>query len=388
MKRILVFTFLLPYFFAFAQEDERQQYEKTVDYVTCFCIKNTKTGANKKNCEVGEYYQKSDFAGEVMTVRLYEDFQKLKSKNVPNDIVSFLSEDVFTSEEYPEIKKFAENRKHRISGIKSEIREHLLSIYHNAPSEVLEKEASSSDTQRAVYLDTSSSISKENEMQGTSFFAINLWNFWTIILLLILLGLIISVFRLSDKISSTLRGIHREIERFKQQLLTPSSLVPQNTHHQRKIEEKLERLKEKIDKLESFNNFKKESTTNESNEVILNVSKSKEPEITSFYMATPDKSGFFNLSSQHNSFKQGATYYKFYIDKSNNSKGKAEFEFFSDDYGIKASANYPQTYIEPACDPQNAQNPNAKSIVTIAKGKAEEQGDKWIVTQKAKIKYE
>jgi hypothetical protein len=105
-----------------------------------------------------------------------------------------------------------------------------------------------------------------------------------------------------------------------------------------------------------------------------------------FYMATPDKEGYFNNSSEHNAFKQGATYYKFTTEE--NNKNKARFEFYSDDYGIKASANYPQTYLEPVCEAQNAQNPNAKKIVTLEEGVAQMQGDKWVVVKKAKINYE
>jgi hypothetical protein len=53
----------------------------------------------------------------------------------------------------------------------------------------------------------------------------------------------------------------------------------------------------------------------------------------------------------------------------------------------KLILDYPNKYIKPVCEELNAFNQNANNIV-ITSGIAEKRNDKWIVTTKAKIKYE
>lgn len=118
-------------------------------------------------------------------------------------------------------------------------------------------------------------------------------------------------------------------------------------------------------------------------EIVLEVPPKPAQEI--FYMATPDQNNF-DLSSLSNSFKPTQSLYEFTVD--NQDKSKASFIFYSDEVGIKDAVNYPHRYLEPVCEPQNALNQNAKSITTIKPGIAEKRNNQWVVTTKAKIKYE
>lgn len=119
------------------------------------------------------------------------------------------------------------------------------------------------------------------------------------------------------------------------------------------------------------------------NEIKLEVPPKPIQEV--FYMATPDQNNF-DISSLSNTFKPTQSLYEFKVD--NYDKSKASFTFYSDEIGIRDAVNYPHTYLDPVCESQNALNQNAKSINTIKPGIAEKRNDKWVVTTKAKIKYE
>src|SRR5690554_41127 len=382
MKKIFIIFLSLCCYFSFAQEDNKQKYTDAVDYVICVCINDT--GEKQKDCDNGDYYQESDFqdkSNSNSNYLLFEEFQKLKEETKADDkVVNFLSNDIFSNEKkYAKIYAFSQKRKgEKIDSIKVEIREHLNSIYSDVKTEP------KSEEKKGIKTPVSNAYEiQKSETQKSSFFAIN---FWTILSTgLLLVGVIFFFNQLKRRISK----LNNRIGKIEQNLHFLESTKPDNKGNNSfiQIDKKIKEIENRVDEIVKFSNVsKKENPVSEQpKEVILQVPK-KEPETTFFYMATPDRGGFFNVSSQHNSFKQGATYYKFQVEEKN--KNKATFEFFSDEYGDKLSANYPQTYIEPVCEPQNAQNPNAKKITTIETGVAENQGDKWVVTKKAKIRYE
>lgn len=103
---------------------------------------------------------------------------------------------------------------------------------------------------------------------------------------------------------------------------------------------------------------------------------------TVLYFATPNQNGEFTSKGQSD-VKSGASLYKFFISKDNNT---AEFEFFNHQTTFKAALDDPNRII-PVCEPQNAYNPDARRIDTIKKGKAKKEGNKWKVMDKAEIKY-
>lgn len=376
MKKIFIIILFLCCYFSFAQ-DNRQRYEEAVDYVICVCINDT--GEKQKDCDNGDYYQEGDFkdkSNSNSNYLLFVEFQKLKEETKADDkVVSFLSNDIFSNEkQYAKIYAFSQKRKgEKIDSIKIEIAEHLNSIYFDVKTE------SKSEEKKDIETPVSDAYEiQKSEPQKASFFTIN---FWTILFLLLFVLVIFFVYKLIVSVSD----IEEKIKTDKKDNSLSVGNQP-NTENVKRLEEKIQKLNERLDRIESSSVSKKETPVSEQpKEVILQTPK-KEPETTVFYMATPDSNGFFNNSSQHNTFRQGATYYKFQVEEKN--KSRAVFEFFSDEYGVKASANYPQTYIEPVCEPQNAQNPNAQKINTIEKGVAENQGDKWVVTKKAKIRYE
>jgi TolA-binding protein len=100
------------------------------------------------------------------------------------------------------------------------------------------------------------------------------------------------------------------------------------------------------------------------------------------YFASPNEQGEFIAKNGQNEVKQGASIYKFRI------KGtEAEFEFFNHGSTFQNTLNNPNR-LNAVCDFINDYNPEAKEIKTEKYGKATLQGDKWKVTEKAKISYE
>ena len=102
------------------------------------------------------------------------------------------------------------------------------------------------------------------------------------------------------------------------------------------------------------------------------------------YFSTPNKDGSFSSNGKSDLFKHGASFYKFTLINENT----AHFQFVEDRPTVEMALNSPNTYIEPACNDQNTYFMGSKSFITTQKGTATLQGDKWLITQKALIKYE
>ena len=66
----------------------------------------------------------------------------------------------------------------------------------------------------------------------------------------------------------------------------------------------------------------------------------------------------------------------------------AHFEFHADEKVLNHVLSFPEQNIEKVCDYDNSRNDFKSRIVTLNRGKVRLDGDKWVVTQKAKIKFE
>lgn len=109
-----------------------------------------------------------------------------------------------------------------------------------------------------------------------------------------------------------------------------------------------------------------------------------EPEV--FYFSTPSKDGSFADNFRAKTYKPNAHLYEFKtIDK---QKQNAEFKFIDDPSAVADAINYPDRNIDPVCEAVSAFKSNSTRIITATPGKARLDGGKWIVTEKAKIRYE
>jgi hypothetical protein len=110
------------------------------------------------------------------------------------------------------------------------------------------------------------------------------------------------------------------------------------------------------------------------------------PLIETFYMAGPVQGpqyNYFPLTAK--STTKENTVYKFTII---NNKNEAAFDLHTSGAPVNEIASMLQSYIKPACDEENLPGNAVRSIRTIKSGRAVLEGDKWIIKEKAQIRYE
>ena len=108
-----------------------------------------------------------------------------------------------------------------------------------------------------------------------------------------------------------------------------------------------------------------------------------------YYLSTPNQDGTFNASSMSEQFRPSASVYKFVVAQKNGAHW-AEFTVADDSEAVKDALSSPTSYLDPVCESANTFFPGAKRIVNVRPGRAQRQGDKWVVKsdQKARIRYE
>ena len=102
------------------------------------------------------------------------------------------------------------------------------------------------------------------------------------------------------------------------------------------------------------------------------------------FLSLPMNERVFSNASKSSVPIIGQTFYIFSI---NANEITASFEFWNNPDAIKYAIDKPYSHIEPACDSLNVHNSYANQIVTVEKGQAVLEDNKWIVKTKAKIKY-
>ena len=386
-----------------AQSKESTDLNSIVDYVTCVCVNDALLDPGKKiDCDNDKLTINSIPEKEKSTVELFNEFQTLKEKRNIKDTLKFFTDQVFNNDkQYSKIYAFAVKRKGtRIENLKLKIE-----IFIN--KETSKKGESLISDQPITKLGDPGNVSINNQeydatvdedirnnttpRPASTLFSFNFWAYFSIVLILILIILFIILTKQKSKLKI---DYNNNIQKFKRQNLSESSnkltmLSDKYNNLERTnkdLENKIKDLNAELQNLKQ-RNLQENTTTDtvpETNtEIVLEVPPKPAREI--FYMATPDQNNF-DLSSLSNVFKPTQSLYEFTVD--NQDKSKASFIFYSDEIGIKDAVNYPHRYVESVCEPQNALNQNAKKINTIKPGIAVKRNDKWVVTTKAKIKYE
>lgn len=373
--------FLLIYFlctsFLNAQQFDKEQYDKGVDFVTCVCISK----ALKKEFDCKRQLKENDIpVNEKATLALFKELQSLKSENKKD--VDFLCNGIFNNEiKYKKIYAFADKRKgETLDNIKLKIKDFLVTDgVQEIASDPSEEMNDSLETQEKLkpVPDTNASAEtiKEKPMQ-TSFIEENAY---TLIIGVVLVILILYVISMNIRLKKELRNIHERIERRApiEYSKSDNAKSPGNLN----LENKIQELSRKILDLE--NNRKLQEETSIEKPQHIPIVKNEATNET-FYMSVPNEDGTFDVGGK--TTKESALY-EFIVDAQNQSLAKFTFAA-RDTKIIQSVVDYSQSYINPVCDPQNALNQNAKKITTIRPGTAEKRNDKWIVLTKAQIKYE
>lgn len=113
---------------------------------------------------------------------------------------------------------------------------------------------------------------------------------------------------------------------------------------------------------------------------IQKMEKTTEAEI--FYMTGP-VNNYFPTAAK--SMRKEDTVYKFIISA---NRQEATFEIHTAGAPVNEIVKRNESYLKPACEEENLPDNNTKNIITIKKGNAVLEGDKWVIKTKAVIRYE
>lgn len=230
----------------------------------------------------------------------------------------------------------------------------------------------------------------------TTFFTFD-FKFWDLIIVLLLLVVVIAVYVLFGKVSA-LKATVRSNSSSKinaPKTITEIDNSGSNNNEIITISNRLRKLEEQFSARTSTANTATIQAAppvtpqipivEDEKPVVFDLSVST-PKVTEFYMSTPNPDGSFEADQGSDAFRNTVSLYKFTV--SANNPLKATFVFSSDAVGTSDSLNNPKTFIEPVCYQANDAFPGASKVFTTTPGTAEKRNNKWVVVDKAKIKYQ
>ncbi|WP_448376455.1 hypothetical protein [Fervidobacterium sp.] len=187
-----------------------------------------------------------------------------------------------------------------------------------------------------------------------------------------------------------------ELQNYSQEIARQQNELQRQSQKIAEYGQTISQLQDKIQQLES----KLQEVQHSSPQIVVpvqtplyasSVSPAPEPAQSSqshqeevFYLSTPNSDGSFNRSSASSEYREGASVYRFM----KTSHNRATFEVDEREGAIRLALDYHYRAIEPVCEAENTFVREARGIKTIHPGEAELQGEKWVVTRKAKIRYE
>lgn len=410
-KIALLFTALLLFGFAQAQVS-KESYEKAVDLLNCKTVELTLPKENIQqyqqqcNCNATDFAQINKFLTSVgkldATIALSNEVESLKKSFKENwkkeDVVTFLSENIFTDKKFQKIAAFADKRKGKLEFDSYKL--NLKTDVANTLVESVTQETVTSTNTSVQQPNVEDRISKLEENQNTKKDDNGILGGLAdyLILFSILLGVIALLLALRKPSSETdydslidkLIRSQRMNSHFQSQQSVFRSTSNNNSssaelrdanNRIRDLETQIEKIKSQLGNTNPVSSSTAQTTQPTYQEV-------KQPEVITqtFFLSTPNSDGSFNESSASSTFKDGASIYRF-IKVGNN---KAKFQIEEKDASARLALQYPDKNIDPVCDAVNAFNPKATRITTVEQGEAELQNGKWVVdrNKKAKIKYE
>lgn len=410
-KIALLFTALLLFGFARAQVS-KESYEKAVDLLNCKTVELTLPKENIQqyqqqcNCNATDFAQINKFLTSVgkldATIALSNEVESLKKSFKENwkkeDVVTFLSVNIFTDKKFQKIAAFANKRKG-----KPEFDSYKLNLKTDVANTLVEsvtQETVTSTNTSVQQPNVEDRISKHEENQNMKKDDNGILGGLAdyLILFSILLGviaLLLALRKLSsetdyDSLIDKLIRSQRMNSHFQPQQSVFRSSSNNNSisaelrdanNRIRDLETQIEKIKFQLSNSNPVSSYTAQTTQPTYQEV-----KQAEVITQTFFLSTPNSDGSFNESSSSSTYKDGATIYRF----TKIGNNRAKFQIDEKDASARLALQYPDKNIDPVCDAVNAFNPKATRIITVEQGEAELQNGKWIVdrNKKAKIKYE
>lgn len=397
-KIIIIIVVFLTTFLTNAQSNlSQEQFEKVVDNMTCLCI-NEALEKSAVDCEKTTILESNIPTTDTKTLDLYKEFQELKKTTDSKELsIIFLTKNVFQSSKYEKIKAFAEKRKGaKINEITKKISEKITLISSenidnsnntNQISDQSDQIQNSESTPQAE--ETTANVYTDNIEPETKKQKYDIGDFmkdygFSFILFIMIIGLYIFIKQRNFASIKKVEFMIKENEGRREPNSMSLAPIPSNNSN-RGLEDSLNILKDKIRSLEDKNKvFEMEATKYAPAPAITITEAPATPAVLQddkiFYKHAPHESGYFDTDNEVN---LGDAVFKFTI--YNNNPNLSSFEILKEKK--KLILDYPNKYIKPVCEELNAFNQNANNIV-ITSGIAEKRNDKWVVTTKAKIKYE
>ena len=386
----------------------RESYEKAVDmlnyqsvYYSLSVLSPTsgvtakfKTNCNCENNPAFEKIKSSIPEKESRTIEIANEIQELKSQDIStfnkSRALDFLLNSTFDESALLNDFKSELNKKGKLSDYKANLTQQLEgvlqeNIQENTSSQKESESKLSAIDDRIRALETSPNPPREKSgfLGGFSDY---------LVLLAISLG-ILGLFLALRRKDNYEELLHRILEsrRLKDMINSQNNSTSIGTRHSnstsseiRDMQERIRDLEAQINKLNNQIQTLTESNPIKSAPLPYQEIRSPEPKSETLFLSTPNSDGSFNESSASNTYKDGASIYRFIKTGSVNAK----FQIDEKETSIKLALQYPDKNIDPVCDAENAFNPRANRISTIKMGEAELQNAKWIINSKAVIRYE
>jgi hypothetical protein len=217
------------------------------------------------------------------------------------------------------------------------------------------------------------------QAKPVGFFSPSLFNVWTLLPIILLL---ILAWLLNMKINE----LADVVKRLKSAVDKPAFSKPSPDKELKTFKEDIQNrisvLNDEISKLQL--EIRTPAPTKQPTPVIVKKTNNepvKAASVEVFYMSQPIENYF---PQRARSGSKENTLYQFKITGNN----EATFEVINDGANISQAADYASSYFDPACNSENLPGGQVKRITTTKAGKARFEGDKWIIIQKATIRYE
>ncbi len=223
-----------------------------------------------------------------------------------------------------------------------------------------------------------------------SFFSLTYFNFWTLLLYLLVIGVAAWCW---FGLKASAERHREEIEALKTRFSTFSSAsakrptleevkkqVEMLVDNHAKWGDAQEDMNALIQRLENLEKDRQPTAAAGTAENPVRKEKKAVPE--TFFMSFP-VGNYFPITAKSDTREN--TIYRFRVRA---NKTEADFDVHTAGASVQEVIGMVQTYIKPACDEENMPSQQVKNIVTSQSGLAVLEGDKWIIKKKALIRYE
>lgn len=394
----IAFLLLISTTIATPQAVEPSAVEKAIDLYNCKIIEFSLAGTSRVDQFQSECNCNNnvDFEHLISFLKrekidasrdLSEEINKLKGKFNSNssveNIVNFISVDVFRDKNnYPNLFAF-ENKRNASQGYKDfklNLSTTITKFLSNPDAERAEQKVNElSQRVEEMEQELQRLRRQPTTAQKTSWFSMELD--------VVSLGFAITLFAgLLYYINKRRRHRHQKHEREENPLPPyPSAFLEFNRvdiNEFKRLQSEVSEVRLQIQNLEMRSKQEIEQATHE-RPTPLTENNAVQP--SHFYFSTPDADGSFSENAGHQSYREGASIYKF----KKLTAAQAEFQIDERESSVKLALQYPDKNIDPVCEALNAFNPKSKNISTVdGGGLAELVGGKWKVTKKARIRYD